>query len=167
VTPSWDLRHLYVDNPGNDRLQVIDPRSGKLTHSIRVASPYNLYFTADGTKAIVVAEYDRLIQFRDPHTWKVIKQVSIPWPGVDQLDFSADRSYLLVSCEYSGIVVRVSTRTMAITGTVRVGGRPIDVKVSPDGRVFYVANQGLSGVSVIDPAWLRQISDRAQGDARL
>src|SRR5438093_7453141 len=158
VTPSWDLRHLYVDNPGNDRLQVIDPRTGKLTHSIRVASPYNLYFTPDGTKAIVVAEYDRLIQFWDPHTWKLIKQVSIPWPGVDHLDFSADGSYLLVSCEYSGIVVRVSTKTMAITGTVQVGGRPIDVKVSPDGRVFYVANQGLSGVSVIDPARLRQVS---------
>jgi len=158
VTPSWDLRHLYVDNPGNDRLQVIDPRTGRITHSIRVASPYNLYFTPDGTKAIVVAEYDRLIQFRDPHTWKLIKQVSIPWPGVDHLDFSADGSYLLVSCEYSGMVVRVSTRTMAITGTVQVGGRPIDVKVSPDGRVFYVANQGLSGVSVIDPARLRQVS---------
>src|SRR5439155_1314648 len=109
VTPSWDLRHLYVDNPGNDRLQVIDPRTGRITHSIRVASPYNLYFTPDGTKAIVVAEYDRLIQFRDPHTWKLIKQVSIPWPGVDHLDFSADGSYLLVSCEYSGIVVRVGT----------------------------------------------------------
>jgi hypothetical protein len=42
--------------------------TGDLGHSIRVASPYNLYFTPDGSKAIVVAEYDRLMEFRNPHT---------------------------------------------------------------------------------------------------
>jgi YVTN family beta-propeller protein len=158
VTPSWDLRLLYVDNPGNDTLAVIDPKTATITRDIRVASPYNLYFTPDGSKALVVAEYDQLIQFRDPHTWKVIKQVTIPWPGVDHMDFSANGRLLLVSCEYSGIVVRVDTRRMTITGTIRVGGRPIDVKASPTGNVFYVANQGLSGVSVIDPVHLRQVA---------
>lgn len=158
VTPSWNLHHLYVDNPGNDLLQVIDPRTGDLGRSIRVASPYNLYFTPDGSKAIVVAEYDHLIEFRDPHTWRLLKQVSIPWPGVDHLDFSRTGRYLLVSCEYSGMVVRVDTRRMKITGTVAVGGRPIDVKVSPNGRAFFVANQGLGGVSVIDPVRMRQVN---------
>ncbi len=157
ITPSWNLRHLYVDNSGSDLLQVLDPKTGKLGRSIRVASPYNLYFTPDGSKAIVVAEYDQLMEFRDPHTWRLIKQVSIPWPGVDHLDFSRNGAYLLVSCEYSGMVVRVNTGSMRITGTVAVGGLPIDVKVSPNGRVFYVANQGLGGVSVIDPVAMRQV----------
>jgi DNA-binding beta-propeller fold protein YncE len=31
-----------------------------------------------------------------------------------------------------------------------VGGSPVDVKLSPDGSVFYVANQERGGVSVID-----------------
>jgi len=158
ITPSWDLRHLYVDNPAKDALRVLDPRTGRLGGSIKVASPYNLYFTPDGRTAIVVAEYDRLIQFRDPTTWRLLKQVSIPWPGVDHMDFSADGSYFLVSCEYSGIVVKVNVAKMAVVGTIRVGGRPIDVKVSPDGKVFYVANQALSGVSVIDPVKMRQIT---------
>ncbi len=157
VTPSWNLRHLYVDNPGLDLLQVIDPKTGLLVRSITVASPYNLYFTPDGSKAIVVAEYDQLMEFRNPRTWSLIKQVSIPWPGVDHLDFSRNGKYFLVSCEYSGMVVRVNTESMKITGTVAVGGLPIDVKVSPNGSVFFVANQGLGGVSVIDPLTMRQV----------
>lgn len=157
VTPAWGLHRLYVDNPGSGLLQLIDPKTGSLVRSIDVASPYNLYFTPDGRVAIVVAEYDSLIEFRDPHTWALIKQVRIPWAGVDHLDFSADGRFLLVSCEYSGIVVRLNTAKMAITGTIDVGGLPIDVKISPDGRVFYVANQGLGGVSVIDPVRMRPI----------
>src|SRR5262245_19381596 len=99
VTPSWNLRHLFVDNPGNDRLTEIDPTTGRVIRSIPVSSPYNLYFTPDGSKAIVVAEYDRLIEFRDPHSWRLIRRVSIPWPGVDHMDFSANGRYFLVSCE--------------------------------------------------------------------
>jgi len=158
VTPSWDLRHLYVDNPDADVLNLIDLRTGHVTGGIKVASPYNLYFTPDGTKAIVVAEYDKLIEFRNPQTWALIKRVSIPWPGVDHMDFSADGNYFLVSCEYSGVVVKVSTGSMSVQSTLQVGGRPIDVKISPDGKVFFVANQGLSGVSVIDPVKMRQIA---------
>lgn len=158
VTPSWDLKHLYVDNPGSGALQGIDPRSGDRAKTIPVPSPYNLYFTPDGSKAIVVAEYDKLIEFRDRRTWAVLKQVTIPWAGVDHMDFSANGRYLLTSCEYTGVVVRVDTVRMKITGHMDVGGRPVDVKISPDGKVFYVANQGLSGVSVIDPVHLRQLA---------
>jgi YVTN family beta-propeller protein len=164
VTPSWDLRHLYVDNPGTNPdnpgpgvLQVIDPHTSHLTGSIKVASPYNLYFTPDGTTAIVVAEYDNLIEFRNPHTWALIRRLHIPFRGVDHMDFSADGRYLLVSCEYTGVVLRISVTKMTITGFVHVGGLPIDVKVSPDGKVFFVANQGLGGVSIIDPLRMRKI----------
>jgi YVTN family beta-propeller protein len=157
VTPSWDLRRLYVDNPRLGALEVVDPRRARLLRTIRVASPYNLYFTPDGTKALVVAEYDQEIEFRDRRTWHLLKRLHIPGSGVDHMDFSPNGRYLLVSDEYDGLVVRVSTTTMKVTGTVRVGGRPVDVKVSPDGRVFFVANQGLSGVSIIDPARMKQI----------
>jgi YVTN family beta-propeller protein len=158
VTPSWDLRRLYVDNPGSGALEGIDPRTGRRTKTIDVPSPYNLYFTPDGTKALVVAEYHQLIQFRDRKTWKVLKDVAIPWAGVDHMDFSANGRYLLTSCEYSGEVVRIDDVKMRVTGHVHVGGQPVDVKISPDGKVFYVANQGLGGVTVIDPVRLRQIT---------
>jgi hypothetical protein len=142
VTPSWDLTRLYVEDEGSSSLTVIDPRKGRPIGTIRVPFPYNLYFTPDGRKAIVAVERLDRLDFRDPHTWRLLKSVDIPWPGVDHLDFSADGRYLLASTEYSGVVVKVNTVTMKLTGHLNVGGLPIDVRLAPDGSVFYVANQG-------------------------
>jgi YVTN family beta-propeller protein len=152
VTPSWDMRTLYVGNNKGNSLTPIDPRTGALGTPVPVDDPYNLYFTPDGAKAIVVAERMQRLDFRDPHTWKLIKSVHIPHLGADHLDFTADGRELVVSCEFSGWVVRVDVGEMRITGELQVGGQPIDVKLSPDGKVMYVANQSRNGVSVIDPA---------------
>jgi len=158
VTPSWDLRWLYVDVSASSELAVIDPRTGKLSRVIHgVEHPYNLYFTPDGTKAIDVAEYYNQLRFMNPHTWKLIKAVPMPCRGPDHMDFSADGSYLLISCEYDGRVVKVDVRSMRVVGLVQVGGLPVDVKLSPDGSVFFVANQGLGGVSVVDPVRMRVV----------
>jgi YVTN family beta-propeller protein len=157
VAPSWDMRQLYVDGEGSWILTTIDPKTGRPTGSISVPDPYNLYFTPDGTKAIVVAERLRRLDFRDPHTWQLIKSVIIPAFGVDHLDFSSDGSYLLASTEYSGLLVRVDTVKMEVTGFLQVGGLPVDVRLSPDASVFYVANQGRHGVSIIDPVAMKEI----------
>jgi YVTN family beta-propeller protein len=152
VTPSWDMRTLYVDNDKGNSLTPIDPRTGALGTPIAVEDPYNLYFTPDGTKAIVVAERLQRLDFRDPHTWELIKSVHIPHLGPDHLDFTADGRELVVSCEFSGWLVRVDVSAMRVTAEMQVGGQPIDVKLSPDGRLMYVANQSRNGVTVIDPA---------------
>jgi YVTN family beta-propeller protein len=152
VTPSWNMRWLYVDVDGTNELAVIDPRTGKLVRIIHgVEHPYNLYFTPDGTQAIDVAEYYDRLDFMDPHTWKLIKPLTMPCNGPDHLDFSADGSYLLIGCEFDGTVVKVALKTMNVMGTIHVGGLPVDVKLSPNGKLFFVANQGLGGVSVVDP----------------
>ena len=165
VTPSWDLRHLYVDDSGEDALTVIDPRTSRPVRVIHnVAQPYNLYFTPDGSKAIDVVEYQNRLDFMDPHTWKVIRSVPIPWPGIDHGDFTANGWFILMSSEYSGVFVKIDTVRMRIVGSVHVGGKPIDIKASPDGTVFYVANQGLGGVSLIDPARMRAIGFIRTGD---
>jgi YVTN family beta-propeller protein len=140
IAPAWDMSRLYVDNTYGDSLTVIDPRTGKPTGSIPVTDPYNLYFTPDGSKAIVVAERYRRLDFRDPHTWALIKTVPMPGRGVDHLDFSADGSYLLATTEFSGDLVKVDVNAMEVVGTMKLGSLPIDVKVAPDGTVFYVTD---------------------------
>jgi YVTN family beta-propeller protein len=156
ITPSWNMRWLYVNNTSGNTLTVLDPRTGRAVRTISVPDPYNLYFTPDGSKAIVVAEALGRVDFRNPRTWRLIRSVPIPSPGPDHLDFTADGHAFLISCEYGGEVYRVDTRTMRITGRRAVGGLPIDVKLSPDGRLFYVANQGpTSGVTIISAGTLR------------
>jgi YVTN family beta-propeller protein len=157
ITPSWDLKHLYVNNTVSNSLTVINPRTGKPTGTIHVEDPYNVYFTPDGTTAIVVAESVQRLDLRDPHTWALKAQIPIPAAGPNHLDFSADGSYLLISNEFDGNIVKVDLRLRQPTAKLLVGGSPVDVKLSPDGSVFFVANQGLGGVSVIDPQQMRQI----------
>jgi YVTN family beta-propeller protein len=150
VTPAWDLRTLYVDNDQGNSLTPIDARTGQVGAPIPVEDPYNLYFTPDGSKAIVVAERLRRLDFRDPHSWALIKSLPVPCVGVDHADFTADGSTMLASCEFSGDLVRVDLASMTVTNAVHLGGRPIDVKLSPDGSRFYVADQDRGGVIVLD-----------------
>ena len=157
VTPSWDLTKLYVNNTEGNSLTVIDPRTGRPTGSIPITDPYNLYFTPDGSKAIQVAERYQRLDFYNPNDWTFLKSVSIPWPGVDHADFSADGRYFFASTEFSGQVVKVDTETMTLAGRGTVGSLPIDVKMSPDGKVLYVANQGRHGVSLVDPESMSEI----------
>jgi YVTN family beta-propeller protein len=158
ITPSWDLRRLYVDVDGRSELAVIDPRTGKLVRTIpHIDHPYNLYFTPDGKQAIVVAEYENRLVFMDPHTWHPRADLALPCRGSDHMDFGPPGThYLVISCEYDGRVLKVDWRTHRVLRATDVGGLPIDVKLSPNGDAFFVANQGLGGVTVLDASTLRQ-----------
>ena len=157
VTPSWDLTKLYVNNTEGNTLTEIDPRTGRPTRNIPITDPYNLYFTPDGTKAIVVAERYMRLDFYNTADWTFLKSVGVPWAGVDHGDFSPDGRYFMASCEFSGQVVKVDPEPMTLVGRAEVGSLPIDVKMSPDGKVLYVANQGRHGVSLVDPETMTEI----------
>jgi YVTN family beta-propeller protein len=163
VTPSWDMTHLYIGNETSGTLTPIDPATGSAGSTIKVPHPYNLYYPPDGNTAIVVAERERRLVIMDPNTWTELGSIAIPWPGVDHLDFSADGRYALASTEFAGVVVKIDLVSRAVAGTVVVGGLPIDIRLSPDASVFYVANQGRGGVSVIDPVAMKEVAFIATG----
>ena len=71
-----------MNNTTANTLTVLNPRTGLPVRTIPVTDPYNLYFTPDGRKAIVVAEAWQRIDFRNPHTWHLIASVHIPSPGL-------------------------------------------------------------------------------------
>jgi YVTN family beta-propeller protein len=156
VVPAWDLKTLYATNDVGNSLTPINPDTGQRAGpNIPVADPYNMYFTPDGKHAIVVEEANQILAFRDSHTFALQKALAVNCAGVDHMDFSADGSFALASCEFSGKMVRVDLRTETVAGYVDVGGSPQDVKLSPDGQIFYVANRFLpgrhsSGVQLID-----------------
>ena len=150
VTPSWDLRTLYVLNDDGNSLTVINPITGKPGRTIPVDDPYNMYFTPDGRYAIVVAERLHRLDFRDAHTFKLHRSVTVPCAGVDHMDFSADGSYAIASCEFSGQMIKIDIARQRVVRVLTLpdgtGGMPQDVKLSPDGRVFYVADMMANGL---------------------
>jgi YVTN family beta-propeller protein len=156
ITPAWDLKTLYVDNNAGNSLTPIDPVTGKPGAPIPVDDPYNLYFTPDGAHAVVVAEALRRLDIRNPRTWALEKSIPVPCNGVDHGDFTADGKEMLLSCEFSGQLLRLDLTRLETTGTIPVGGSPVDVRLSPDGTVFLVANQQRHGVSVIDLGAMRE-----------
>jgi YVTN family beta-propeller protein len=160
VTPSWDLKTLYVTNDVGNSLTPIDPRTGKPRRRIPVLDPYNLYFTADGRYAIVVAEAHRQLDFRNAHSMKLHRTLHVPQcSGVDHMDFTADGRTALVSCEFAGRMVVVDLVHERVTKTIGLGfgAMPQDVKLSPDGRTFYVADMASNGVWLIDAHRMRKL----------
>jgi YVTN family beta-propeller protein len=152
VVPSWDLKTLWVLNDLGDSVTRVDPVTGKKGETIRVDDPYNMYFTPDGQYAIVVAERLRRLDFRNPQTMKLEHSTPVACRGVDHIDFSAGGSYLIASCEFSGDLLKVDVATRKVIGTLKLekGAMPQDVKTSPDGKVFYVADMMHNGVFLID-----------------
>jgi len=150
VVPASDLRTLYVTNDVGNSLTPIDPRTGRPGPPVPVEDPYNLYFTPDGAYAIVVAERLQRLDFRDPHSFRLRHSLAVPCRGVDHLDFSADGRYLLASCEFSGQMLVVDVARQRVVRTIALpdgsSGMPQDVKLSPDGRIYYVADMRAGGV---------------------
>ncbi|GAA3816673.1 YncE family protein [Streptomyces chiangmaiensis] len=164
VVPSWDLKTLWVNNDLGNSLTPIDPRTGKAGEPVDVHDPYNLYFTPNGMYAVVMASKDRRLVFRDAHTMKVAKSVPVSCSGVNHADFSIDGRYFIVSCEFSGELLKVDTQKMEVTRRQKLpfrGAMPQDVKVSPDGRTFYIADMMADGLWILDgdrfgvPSFLR------------
>jgi DNA-binding beta-propeller fold protein YncE len=152
VTPSWDLKTLYATNDLGNSLTAFDPRTGKPTKTYPVEDPYNMYFTPDGRYAIVVAERLRRLDFRDAHTMKLVHSLSLNCKGVDHADFSADGRYALFSCEFSGKIAKIDVARQKVISYLELSptAMPQDVKTSPDGQVFYVADMATNGVWIID-----------------
>jgi DNA-binding beta-propeller fold protein YncE len=160
VTPSWDLKRLWVTNDLGNSLTPIDPATGRHGNPVPVTDPYNLYFTPSGRYAIVVAERRRRLDFRNAHTMRLHHSLAVPCAGVDHMDFTADGRFLLASCEFGGSLVVVNVKRERVTKSIslRAGGMPQDVKLSPDGRLFYVADMMSGGLWLIDARTFRKVA---------
>lgn len=180
VVPSWDLSTLWVANnaerSNKGSLTPIDPRTARAGKSVPVDDPYNVYFTPDGASLIVVAEDRRRLDFRDPKTLAL--QYSIDTPkcgGVNHGDFSIDGRYALFTCEFDGTVAKIDLAGRVVLGYLKLKmpavrfsesmaarnpmeteictatkGMPQDIRISPDGKRFFVADMHADGVHVLD-----------------
>jgi YVTN family beta-propeller protein len=157
VVPSWDLRTLWVANNAENRtdgaLTPIDPKTGKPGTAKPVNDPYNMYFTPDGGSAIVVAEALKRLDFRHPQTMAL--QFSLPTPncaGINHADFAIDGSYAIFTCEFQGGLVKIDPVNRKVLGYLKLskGGMPQDIRISPDGKLFYVADMMADGVFVVN-----------------
>ena len=164
IVPSYDLKTLWVTNNAEGRtdgtLTPIDPATGKPGKAIAVDDPYNMYFTPDGRSAIVVAEALKRLDFRDPQTMTLQSSLAAPQcGGINHADFSIDGRFVIFTCEFQGSLVKIDLVARQVQGYLRLskGGMPQDIRVSPDGKVFFVADMKAGGVFVIDGDAFKEI----------
>src|SRR5215831_14026671 len=171
VIPSWDLKTLWVAGSAERKLSgiltPIDTKTGKPGTTIKVADAYNLYFTPDGQSAIVVAEALKRLEFRDPHTMQMQYTISTPQcSGVNHADFTMDNKYAFFTCEFAGGgLAKINLAERKVEGYLRLmreGGAtghsmPQDIRISPDGKFFFVADMEADGVFIVDAQSFKQV----------
>jgi DNA-binding beta-propeller fold protein YncE len=161
VNPSYDLKTLYVDASAANQLVAINPRTARVERRYAVSRPYNLYFTPDGRQGIVMVEQYNELKFVNPHTFRV-RDTLHPrgCNGPNHADFSGNGRFFVVTCEFSGTLLKVSTLTHKVLGRLDLGNAsmPQDVRISPDGRTFFVAEMGRDRVIVVNAQSLRRVA---------
>ena len=205
IVPAWNLKTLWVANNAEGRtdgsLTPIDPMTGQSGASIAVDDPYNIYFTPDGTLAIIVAEAYKRLDFRDPQSMALRYSIATPdCDGINHADFSIDGRIAVFTCEFNGAVTKVDLVNRRVLATLTVSkyfdrpefaaatasavasgkayarakppstkasqsiaelcltkGMPQDVRASPDGKTYYVADMMADGVHVVDLDSFKQI----------
>jgi YVTN family beta-propeller protein len=186
VVPSWDMRTLWVANNAEGRkdgsLTPVDPKTGKPGRPIPVDDPYNVYSTPDGKSLIIVAEAFKRLDFRDPRSLALQSSLDVPrCGGINHADFAIDGRFAIFTCEFEGMVAKIDLVERKVLGYVQLikpglptqtvkgidgrdeticttwKGMPQDIRVSPDGKLFLVADMMADGVYVVDGDAFRQI----------
>ena len=165
VVPSWDLQTLWVTNNSErdhkkGSLTPIDPKTGKPGKDILVHDPYNMYFSPDGQFAIVVEEAEKRLAFRDAKTMEFKFFIATPrCAGVNHADFSIDGKWAIFTCEFAKSLVKVDLENRKVIDYLKLskGGMPQDIRISPDGKKFYVADMHADGIFIIDGESFREV----------
>jgi YVTN family beta-propeller protein len=159
VVPSYDLKTLWSTNDLANSVTPFDPMTGRPKGpSKAVNDPYNMYFLPGGREAMVVQEQLQQLGFYDAQTMAPTSVVHVDCPGVDHADFSADERFLIASCEFGHRLLRLDVATKKVTGYLDLpGSSPQDVRLSPDGTLFYVADKKAGGVHLIAASTFTQV----------
>lgn len=189
----WVANNAERSNQGS--LTPIDPRTGKPGAPIKVDDPYNMYFSPDGKSAIIVAEARHRLDFRDPKTMAMQYSIDVPQcGGINHADFSMDGRYAIFTCEFDGSVAKIDLVERRVLGYLKLAmprtrfkdtpvkgnykteppaseickatkGMPQDIRVSPDGKRFYVADMEADGLHIVDGESFQEVGFIATGVA--
>jgi YVTN family beta-propeller protein len=143
------------------RLDFRDPRTMKLQYSIatpRCAGINHADFAIDGSFALFTCEFDGAITKIDLVNRKVVDTITLsPYYGrpdvVAQLTALEKKKSQLITNQQ--VVVQEAPELGGAICTSR--GMPQDVRASPDGKTFFVADMLVDGVHVVDGASFKQI----------
>ncbi len=178
VVPNHDGSMLYVNSDVGNALTPIDPFTGAARPAVKIDDPYNLYFTPDGAHALVMASRLHRIDVRNASTLALEHSLPVGCVGINHADYTADLGTFMASCEFDGTLLVVDRDATTLLQTIKLndiatpgatspqrarqmGGpksklmpeasaMPQDVRLTPDGKWFLVADMLRNGVWVFN-----------------
>lgn len=152
ITPDGALAFVTSFNVINPGLVVVDVVQRKVIDMISLPQyPHSVFLTPDATKAFVTFPFQNQVYVIDTLSRTVDRVISIAQPYAVAFNATATRAYV-TSGTTPGNVVVLDTTNGDLIRSIPVGDGPVDIVITPDDSVAFVANFGGNSISVIDLA---------------
>lgn len=160
---SPDGSRIYITNEADSTLDVVDARTLKVTHKIKLsAHPNNMAVGRDGRRVYIAIRDPEPggVDVVDTASMKMVK--TIPTRGSIHNPYVTPDGKYVVAGSITGRSINVidaSTETTAWTLEMDLGVRPMTFSTNPDGSTkwIFVQLSGLNGFAVIDFATRKEI----------
>jgi YVTN family beta-propeller protein len=161
VYSSPDGKYIIVVAEELKRLDFRNPKTLKLEYSIatpRCGGINHADFSIDGSYALFTCEFDGAVSKIDMVNRKVVGTLTLSpyWQRPDvvaQLAALEKKKSQLITTQQ--VVVQEAPELGGAICTSR--GMPQDVRISPDGKTFFIADMLVDGVHVVDGESFKQI----------
>lgn len=144
-----DGHYAIVVSEARKRLDFYDTKNMKISYSLPVncEGVNHMEFTADGNYALATCEYSGQLLKLDVANQKILAYLSLRSPNKNKLQTVVENREVTVG----PLTLDVPTKVVHKTGSM-----PQDIRSSPDGNTFYVADMMVNGVFLIDPVSFKQ-----------
>ncbi len=149
-------------NPDNDTVSLVNASNMQKAAEISVGEgPWALAF-GPGNELWVVNTDSATVSVIDRNARRVTRTITLPAgssPGGIVFDASASNAY--VTLQDLGRLLRISTSSYAVTGTLDVGPHPRAISRTPDNRLLvnrFISSDANGEITVIDVAGFRTLN---------
>jgi YVTN family beta-propeller protein len=163
ATSAPDGSHFYVSNEAESTLDVVDPKTLKITNSIPLTGhPNNISISKDGRRVYVaIAVAPGAVDVIDTPSMERVKSIAVKG-AVHNTYVTPDGKFVVAGSIPSKTITVLDqqTETPAWTLTMDLGIRPMAFLTNPDGSTKWIFVQltGFNGFAVVDFATHKEIN---------
>src|SRR5712664_680188 len=142
---------IYVTNSAGNTIDIIDPASNRVVHTIRgIELPHGVAFSPDGARVYVSNESESVLDVVDQQTGEILQK--IPLSGrPNNIAITKDGGRVIVGIRTTpGVVDIIDTASLTRVKSIPVDGSVHNVYVTPDGKYAISGSIENKAATVID-----------------
>jgi DNA-binding beta-propeller fold protein YncE len=150
-------RRLFVAALGNNTVEMIDLKIGKVTRSIiGIQKPQGVWYVPELKKLVVASGNDAMVRIYDGKSLSLLESIKLDL-GCDLVGYNPKTNLLYVGYggedakKDFGMIGIIDVRNNKHVGDIKTAAHPGAILVDGSGRRIYATIPGTSEVAVIDP----------------